>query len=442
MGNYTEHYNLEKPEKTDYYDVDTANKNNDIIDNKLYEKQDKQPGKGLSTNDFTNKYKQKIDALQRIYRYCGSVETLDELNTIEDKQRGDVYNVNDINVDYCWNETEWTELGNAVDLSNYQTHEEAEQMRQDIDKELADKAKSIDLEDYQTKKEAAQNKKELDTEINNSGTIVSATEPTGENRKKVWIQKGKNLFNGLLESGILDNITGLEVAHSDGIRNRGYIKVEPNTAYTISNNNNYAQYLYEYDENRNFIQYTANTESVFTFTTTSTTRYLRFRTKISTVENDLTTLFQVEPGPTATEIEKYIEPTIYVKNDNDVYEEFIKKEDNIKERQIEMYTTHIANCTVNKLYKQFNMCTLDFEGDLYYDVGTYNDLGKIPIEFLPKFKNYVGDSSMYFMVNCRGMTAILQGRILADGTIQIYVENGQIAINGIGIRIHTSWFTN
>lgn len=61
MSNYTEHYNLKKPLKTESYDVDVANTNNDIIDEKLYEKVDKIPNKGLSTNDFTDGYKKKID---------------------------------------------------------------------------------------------------------------------------------------------------------------------------------------------------------------------------------------------------------------------------------------------------------------------------------------------------------------------------------------------
>lgn len=63
MSNYTEHYNLKKPLKTESYDVDVANTNNDIIDEKLYSKVDKVAGKGLSSNDFTDGYKQKIDKL-------------------------------------------------------------------------------------------------------------------------------------------------------------------------------------------------------------------------------------------------------------------------------------------------------------------------------------------------------------------------------------------
>lgn len=49
---------------SEYYDIKVANTNNKIIDEKLYEKVDKVPNKGLSTNDFTNGYKQKLDSLK------------------------------------------------------------------------------------------------------------------------------------------------------------------------------------------------------------------------------------------------------------------------------------------------------------------------------------------------------------------------------------------
>lgn len=45
MADYTNHYNLKKPAKSENYDVDVANTNNDIIDEKLYGKVDKKPRK-------------------------------------------------------------------------------------------------------------------------------------------------------------------------------------------------------------------------------------------------------------------------------------------------------------------------------------------------------------------------------------------------------------
>lgn len=65
MPDYTEHYNLKKPKKTENYDINDVTRDNaDLIDKALYEKVDKLPGKGLSTNDFTDNYKKKVDSLK------------------------------------------------------------------------------------------------------------------------------------------------------------------------------------------------------------------------------------------------------------------------------------------------------------------------------------------------------------------------------------------
>lgn len=80
MSDYTEHYNLKKPEQSENYNVDDANTNNTIIDTVLWGKVDKTPGKGLSENDFTNLYKKKLDSL---FNYDDTsiteeIESLDE----------------------------------------------------------------------------------------------------------------------------------------------------------------------------------------------------------------------------------------------------------------------------------------------------------------------------------------------------------------------------
>lgn len=124
MSDYTEYYNLKKPAQSEDYNVDDANTNNTIIDKILFEKVDKVPGKGLSENDFTNKYKQKIDMLQNIYKFKGSVSTLTELNLIEEQKIGDVYNVISENKDYAWNGSTWVVLGSATNTDDLATKTE------------------------------------------------------------------------------------------------------------------------------------------------------------------------------------------------------------------------------------------------------------------------------------------------------------------------------
>ena len=119
MATYTDNCNLILPAKSENYDVNVANINNQIIDTQLGNKVEKVPGKGLSTNDFTNNYKNKIDTLQNIYRFMGTVSTATNLPTTGQKN-GDVYNVKDENKDYAWNDStqQWVELGSATNLDN------------------------------------------------------------------------------------------------------------------------------------------------------------------------------------------------------------------------------------------------------------------------------------------------------------------------------------
>ncbi len=131
MPDYTQYYNLIKPKKGENYDVDdTTCTNMDIIDTQLANKVEKVPGKGLSTNDFTNNYKNKIDTLQNIYRFMGAVDTVSDLPTTGQKN-GDVYNVKSENKDYAWNDStqQWVELGSATNLDNVATKDEVDIQR-------------------------------------------------------------------------------------------------------------------------------------------------------------------------------------------------------------------------------------------------------------------------------------------------------------------------
>lgn len=122
MSDYTINYNLILPDKGENYDVEVANTNNKIIDTQLGNKVEKVPGKNLSSNDFTNAYKNKIDSLQNIYKFVGSVDSFENLPT--NAQNGDVYNVIDESKSYAYNDAtkSWIELGSAINLENVITH--------------------------------------------------------------------------------------------------------------------------------------------------------------------------------------------------------------------------------------------------------------------------------------------------------------------------------
>lgn len=118
MAQYTDNLNLIKPAQGENYNVDVANTNNEIIDNAIGNKQDKIPGKGMSSNDFTNEYKRKLDAVKKIYTFKGSVSTYDDLSSITEKEVGDVWNILDTGDNYSWNGEEWTEVGIDTDFAD------------------------------------------------------------------------------------------------------------------------------------------------------------------------------------------------------------------------------------------------------------------------------------------------------------------------------------
>lgn len=143
MPKYTSNYNLIKPNGSESYDIEeVTNINADIIDTELFNKQEKEAGKGLSTNDFTNEYKKKVDALQAPFRFKGNVETLIELNSKTDNNVGDIWYCKEDGKNYCWNKG-WVFIGTNVDLSNYIL--KGETIHSPINKHLQDNEAGIDM---------------------------------------------------------------------------------------------------------------------------------------------------------------------------------------------------------------------------------------------------------------------------------------------------------
>lgn len=163
------------------------------------------------------------------------------------------------------------------------------------------------------------------TNIEQEGIIVSPTEPV-TNRRKVWMQKGKNLFDKnkmFFESGDLNSTTGNSEVNTNRIRISRYIEVTPNTAYTLNSSNNIlAGRFIEYDENKVFIK---ASYGIGTIITSANTKYVKWSYSTTSVPENI----QLEQNSTATTYEEYIEPKTYILNDNNVYEEFMKKEENI-----------------------------------------------------------------------------------------------------------------
>lgn len=177
-------------------------------------------------------------------------------------------------------------------------------------------------------------------QIKDKLVVVSATEPTGDNREKVWMQKGKNLFdknNYSVFEGYINGSTLKFVSNSYG--RTIYIKVQSNTTYTISREILTDTFAIGMGPNiptvdEQVSEYkTYSTNDTVMITTGENDNYIYIyllwtNGEETTLEAILESL-QIEQGSTATEYEECIEPKIYVLNDNGVYEEFISKEDEV-----------------------------------------------------------------------------------------------------------------
>ena len=269
MSNYTEHYNLKKPLKTESYDVDVANTNNDIIDEKLYSKVDKVAGKGLSSNDFTNEYKKKIDSLQTLYRFKGSVETFEELQQKQDNTSlGDVWNCKEDNKNYAWNNNEWVELGTTINTENLVKKDEVYNKSEIEEKETLVKEEL---------KKATENKR-----LKIEGKSEQAT------------RSGKNLFNKskttddkiINSNGTIENVTNK--FYSD------YIYIKGKTDYVFNTSNNVEVALYN-ESTKEFIT-RLSTKKI----NTDVDCYVRFNGNIE--EKDY---IMLEKGSISTDYELY-----------------------------------------------------------------------------------------------------------------------------------------
>ncbi len=117
---------------------------------------------------------------------------------------------------------------------------------------------------------------------------------------------------------LLSTIEKVDTSLASGVDFYGityYLEVESNTDYVLSICKSSSGFqLYEYDSNKSLIKQTQYTSQV-KFTTSSTTRYIRFRT------NALANSFpneelKLQKGPVATEYSPYQKGTVVIKSSN------------------------------------------------------------------------------------------------------------------------------
>lgn len=167
-----------------------------------------------------------------------------------------------------------------------------------------------------------------------NGLVVSSAEPTIETEQsKVWLQKGKNLFNKngtTIVDEYIDGGTGEIKAYTNGTK-MFILEVLPNTTYTISKTqgghfrvgttNNYPSVGTIVDGLIN-----NGSATSITITTNSIAKYLccsYWQTGVDTItEESMRESIQVEQGTTATSYEENARSAIYTKESNNKYEKF------------------------------------------------------------------------------------------------------------------------
>lgn len=216
----------------------------------------------------------------------------------------------------------------------------------------------------------------------------------------------KNIFNAVVETGGYNKDTGVKTSQTDCLRNKTFIKVEPNTAYIFSNNGvGMGMNVLEYDENCTFIQCNLiNKDS--SFTTTSTTRYINCFRSTSAFDKP-----QLEKGSTITSYEEYYKPTLSIKDSEGNYHDaelnevtYSSKEQKIGTwingkplyRKVLTYSTKITSGTTQIAHGISNLDTVvkcdymaKWDGKNYPAPIIYSEYSKQVIV------NYIGSSYVY-----------------------------------------------
>jgi hypothetical protein len=128
---------------------------------------------------------------------------------------------------------------------------------------------------------------------------------------------GKNLFDGKWELGAFHGTTGALFPATDRIRVKNFIKVKPNTAYSLTISGTGGNAVVGYDINKNNVYPIKGSSLLYIYSTSQT--YIGFITgenvhylKFMTLTTDFNTTAQLEEGVVLTAYEPYTESTQYI----------------------------------------------------------------------------------------------------------------------------------
>lgn len=209
--------------------------------------------------------------------------------------------------------------------------------------------------------------------------VVSSSEPTGKDKKKIWFQNGKNLFNykaGMyLNAFISTSSKKIEESNAEQGHILSYIKCSPNTTYTLSKKAGHSFRVATFTNvptwgvsyNNTIANHTGTT---ITITTGENDYYLGF-VCFALADGDtgdyidMYSTLQVEQNATATSYANYIKPTIYIKDSNNVYQELegALEEGFVNRRDYIEFNSKITQINTFTVYKKGNIVYINL--DLY-----------------------------------------------------------------------------
>lgn len=265
MAEYTTHYNLKKPAKNENYNIDVANENNDIIDEKLYGKVDKKVGKDLSTNDFTDEYRKKLSELSnyddsKIKKEISAIkeENKKQEETIEEeKKKMQEYNDNaqllkekvellESNLEDVKASGENVEIDDALKYytDNHKIYGKSEQETRELSQDTAS-GEEVSLINVETSK---------DIDIFVDGNSEQGENSSPENEQPIEVIDGCNRFDvqefqNQFVAGKILNDDGNEISDSTSQYSKYKIFLKANKSYYIKGA---FQRLYYYDSAGNF----------------------------------------------------------------------------------------------------------------------------------------------------------------------------------------------
>lgn len=125
---------------------------------------------------------------------------------------------------------------------------------------------------------------------------------------------GKNLFDGKVQNGYIDSSNGEGNSWSSHFKSINFIEVEPNTSYYLNRPNTFLDtsvlQCFEYDSNKSYLKFSGIYNSGSSFTTSSSTRFIKIAGAWSSASLDSPHRLQLEKGSTATSYEPYQSSTL------------------------------------------------------------------------------------------------------------------------------------